>query len=77
MPWVLVWDGLVGFRMLVHLLFPLCIGFPLFSGHAGIKLVILLPQTPECWHYRCVPLCLLEQTHELSQVKGTITQGGP
>lgn len=42
----LFWDGFVCFRMLVHLLFPLCIGFLLCNGQAGIKLVILLPQTP-------------------------------
>jgi hypothetical protein len=22
---------------------------------AGLKLLILLPQSPECWHGRCIP----------------------
>lgn len=26
--------------------------------HADLKLVVLLPQLPECWHYRHGPLCL-------------------
>jgi hypothetical protein len=27
-------------------------------AQAGFKLVIFLPQPPQCWDYRCVPLCL-------------------
>jgi hypothetical protein len=32
---------------------------PLCVAQAGFKLVILLPQSPQCWDYRCALLCQL------------------
>jgi hypothetical protein len=30
-----------------------------YVAQAGLELNILQPVPPECWDYRCVPLCLL------------------
>jgi hypothetical protein len=40
------------------LVFYLAIGSH-FVFQAGLKLLILQPQPPECWDYRCVPPCLI------------------
>jgi hypothetical protein len=29
-----------------------------YVAQAGLKLMILLPQSPRCWDYKCVPLYL-------------------
>jgi hypothetical protein len=46
-----------------HLAFFLCFEIgSCYATQVGLELEIFLPQLPECWDYKCVPLCLASKT---------------